>query len=189
MEATGIICEYNPLHLGHQKQIRLIREAEPAGTEIRMSFCEILQKGNFYRGNLGKAKQEYTYISDGTEQWAEPHFTFYGFRYVKIEGYTKEPALSDFEGCVIYSDLEQTGQINTSDWRINRLFENAKWIWIHNENNADETVSEKTLSGIEDAVVGTLGENDGLGVFFEHCVKLSKHLNFPPVNRLKKFII
>ena len=104
-----------------------MRVAEPAGTEIRMSFCEILQKGNFYRGNLGKAKQEYTYISDGTEQWAEPHFTFYGFRYVKIEGYTKEPALSDFEGCVIYSDLEQTGQINTSDWRINRLFENAKW--------------------------------------------------------------
>ncbi len=104
-----------------------MRVAEPAGTQIRMSFCEILQKGNFYRGNLGKAKQEYTYISDGTEQWAEPHFTFYGFRYVKIEGYTKEPALSDFEGCVIYSDLEQTGQINTSDWRINRLFENAKW--------------------------------------------------------------
>ena len=23
---VGIICEYNPLHLGHLKQIRLIRE-------------------------------------------------------------------------------------------------------------------------------------------------------------------
>ena len=124
-----------------------MRVAEPAGTQIRMSFGEILQKGNFYRGNLGKAKQEYTYISDGTEQWVEPHFTFYGFRYVKLERIAAsencrqedlkeslqqeasawEPALSDFEGCVVYSDLEQTGQINTSDWRINRLFENAKW--------------------------------------------------------------
>ena len=26
MKIVGIICEYNPLHLGHQKQIRLIRE-------------------------------------------------------------------------------------------------------------------------------------------------------------------
>ena len=26
MKTVGIICEYNPLHLGHQKQIRLIRE-------------------------------------------------------------------------------------------------------------------------------------------------------------------
>ena len=26
MKTVGIICEYNPLHLGHQKQIRRIRE-------------------------------------------------------------------------------------------------------------------------------------------------------------------
>ena len=25
MQITGIICEYNPLHLGHQKQIDLVR--------------------------------------------------------------------------------------------------------------------------------------------------------------------
>ena len=115
-----------------------MRVAEPAGTCIKMSFGEILQNGCFYRGNLGKAKQEYVYISDGTEKWAEPHFTFYGFRYVKLERSTDlengqpvdsawEPALSDFEGCVVYSDLEETGWLTTSDWRINRLFANAKW--------------------------------------------------------------
>ena len=26
MKTVGIICEYNPLHLGHQKQIQRIRE-------------------------------------------------------------------------------------------------------------------------------------------------------------------
>ena len=25
MQVAGIICEYNPLHLGHQKQIRLLK--------------------------------------------------------------------------------------------------------------------------------------------------------------------
>ena len=100
---------------------------EPAGTVIKLSHGEILQNDCFYNDNLRKAKAEYTYISDGTEQLVSPHFTFYGFRYVKIEGNTTELSLDDFEGCVVYSDLEETGYITTSDARINRLIENAKW--------------------------------------------------------------
>lgn len=100
---------------------------EPAGTVIKLSHGEILQNKCFYNDNLRKAKAEYTYISDGTEQVVSPHFTFYGFRYVKIEGNTTELSLDDFEGCVVYSDLEESGHITTSDTRINRLFENAKW--------------------------------------------------------------
>ena len=99
----------------------------PAGTVIKLSHGEILQDDCFYRDNLRTAKAEYTYISDGTEKIVEPHFTFYGFRYVKIEGFINEPALSDFEGCVVYSDLEETGWFTTSDERVNRLFLNAKW--------------------------------------------------------------
>lgn len=104
-----------------------MRVHEPAGTMIKLSHGEILQNECFYNENLRKAKAEYIYISDGTEQVAEPHFTFFGFRYVKIEGNTKELTLNDFEGCVIYSDLEESGRITTSDPRINRLYENAKW--------------------------------------------------------------
>ena len=29
MKNTGIICEYNPLHLGHRKQLDLIRQDDP----------------------------------------------------------------------------------------------------------------------------------------------------------------
>ena len=46
----------------------------------------LLQRGNFYNDNLRSAKSEYIYISDGTEMDLVPHFTFYGYRYVKIEG-------------------------------------------------------------------------------------------------------
>ena len=37
---------------------------EPKGTRIYMQFGEVLQDGNFYRGNLRTAKAEFTYISD-----------------------------------------------------------------------------------------------------------------------------
>lgn len=104
-----------------------MRVHEPAGTVIKLSHGEILQNDCFYNENLRKAKAEYTYISDGSEQVVMPHFTFYGFRYVKIEGNTTELSLDDFEGCVIYSDLEESGWIETSDVRINRLIANAKW--------------------------------------------------------------
>lgn len=104
-----------------------MRVQEPAGTAIRLQFGEILQNDCFYRDNLRSAKAEYTYISNGTEQVVEPHFTFYGFRYVKVEGLHHPLNLNDFTGCVVYSDLEESGWLTTSDARINRLFANAKW--------------------------------------------------------------
>ena len=102
------------------------RVQEPAGTRIRLQHGEILQKGCFYNDNLRAAKAEYVYISDGSEKYVQPHFTFYGFRYVKIEG-IENPKLEDFTGCVVYSDVEETGWFTTSDSRINQLFSNAKW--------------------------------------------------------------
>ena len=42
MKIVGIICEYNPLHLGHQKQFRHIRETFDEDTAI---VC--LMSGNF----------------------------------------------------------------------------------------------------------------------------------------------
>ena len=100
---------------------------EPIGTAIKLQHGEILQDGCFYNENLRYAKAEYTYISDGTQAKASPYFTFFGFRYVKISGNTKPIDLNDFLGCVVYSDLDETGFFTTSDDRINRLYLNAKW--------------------------------------------------------------
>ena len=103
------------------------RTNAPKGTVIRLQYGEVLQDGNFYRDNLRTAKAEYTYIADGTEAVVRPHFTFYGFRYVKVEGWPGELNPDDFTGCVLYSDLEQTGSIETSNELVNRLFLNALW--------------------------------------------------------------
>ena len=99
----------------------------PAGTSMLLQYGEILQGGNFYRGNLRSARCEFSYCSDGTEKTVRPHFTFYGFRYVKISGWDGPIDPQDFTGCVIYSQMEQTGWIETSDQKLNRLFENIVW--------------------------------------------------------------
>lgn len=99
----------------------------PKGFEVMMQFGEVLQDGNFYRDNLRTALCEYKYISDGKKGKIRPRFTFYGFRYVKLTKWHGEAALDDFSGCVLYSDIEQTGTIKTDNELINRLFLNALW--------------------------------------------------------------
>lgn len=96
------------------------------GEQITLQYGEILQQGNFYNENLRTAKQEYTYISDGKTKTVKPLFTFYGFRYVKIIG-PEAIKLSDFTACVVYSKLKRTGEITTSNDKLNRLFLNTLW--------------------------------------------------------------
>lgn len=103
------------------------RTYAPVGTRIYLQFGEILQEGNFFRDNLRTAKAEYTYIADGTEMVVEPYFTFYGFRYVKILGWLGDLNLDDFTGCVVYSQMDTIGEIETSNEKVNQLFKNAMW--------------------------------------------------------------
>lgn len=100
----------------------------PAGRRVILQYGEILQEEKFYRDNLRSAQAEYTFIANGRKQFARPHFTFYGFRYVKVTGMEVNAAnVDEFEAWVLYSDLEETGEIRTSHPKLNRLIENTKW--------------------------------------------------------------
>jgi alpha-L-rhamnosidase len=103
------------------------RTSAPAGARIHLQFGEVLQGGNFFRDNLRTARAEYIYIADGTDAVAQPYFTFYGFRYVKISGWVGELDIDDFTGCVVYSRMDTIGEIETSNEKVNRLFKNAMW--------------------------------------------------------------
>lgn len=45
MKITGIICEYNPFHLGHQKQIDLIRKEDPDTAVVCLMSGNFVQRG------------------------------------------------------------------------------------------------------------------------------------------------
>ncbi len=104
---------------------------EPRGTKIHVQVGEILQQGNFYRDNLRTAKAEYVYISDGEPHVLQPKFTFYGYRYAKIQGVTNLKA-GDFTGLVMHSEMTRTGSLVTGHELINRLILNAEWGQIGN---------------------------------------------------------
>lgn len=99
---------------------------EPRGTVIHIQTGEILQQGNFYNENLRSAKSEYFYTSDGNEKLIRPHFTFYGYRYVKVEG-VADLKKEDFTGLACYSDIETRGILHTGHDLVNRFVENVKW--------------------------------------------------------------
>ena len=98
----------------------------PAGTLVHLQFGEVLQNGCFYRDNLRSAQAEYRYISGGKPVDLVPHFTYYGYRYVKVEG-IKDLRPEDFTSLVLYSDVAPASTLTTGDAKINRLIANAEW--------------------------------------------------------------
>ncbi len=99
----------------------------PRGARVVLNFGEILQNGNFYNENYREAESQFVYVSDGNPETVRAHFSFYGFRYVKVSGWEGELKKENFRGKVLYSDLLRTGYIHTSSDKINRLYENTVW--------------------------------------------------------------
>lgn len=100
---------------------------QPRGTKITLDFGEILQDGNFYNENYRSAKSQFIYISDGREEMVKPSFTYFGFRYVRVTGWTGKLSKEDFTGKAVYSCMDITGKIKTGHQGVNQLFSNAMW--------------------------------------------------------------
>lgn len=100
-----------------------------SGQAVELQHAEILDRdGNFYTENMRKAKQCIRYTLKGGEQETyEPHFTFQGFRYVKLSGFSADLQLEDFTGIVMHSNMERTGDFQCSDPLVNQLHHNILW--------------------------------------------------------------
>ena len=96
------------------------------GQEMIMNHGEVLQEECFYNKNYRTAKALLRYVGDGEKRIYEPKFTYFGFRYILVEGLEKVDP-NDFEGVVIYSNLEKTIECKTDNDKINQLIHNAFW--------------------------------------------------------------
>ena len=94
--------------------------------QLSFKFGEVLQNKTFYNGNYRSATKGLQFKGDGKDRVFEPKFTFFGFRYVLVEGLDNVDP-KDFEGVVIYTDLEKTIKCETDNTKINRLISNAFW--------------------------------------------------------------
>ncbi|WEG11747.1 family 78 glycoside hydrolase catalytic domain [Pullulanibacillus sp. KACC 23026] len=101
------------------------------GDPIKISPGELLEEDGTINQKPSGSPYEYNYILKGDmiEEW-EPRFSYYGFRYVQIEGasFSKKrgdatiiPQILDIKGKFIYPELNQIGTFNTSDEMINQI--------------------------------------------------------------------
>ena len=104
-----------------------------AGQIIELHHGEILKDGHFCNDNLRFYYDYSTYYDQynqvarltcsGGEDIFVPRFTYFGFRYVLVEGITKEQATDSLlTYLVMSSDLPTIGGFASSDERVNALF-------------------------------------------------------------------
>ncbi|KAK8884264.1 hypothetical protein M9Y10_043372 [Tritrichomonas musculus] len=107
----------------------------PKDFETIIEFGEIFNDGQFINENLRTAKQQFRVISNGQKIRISPHFTFYGFQYVKFTQFHKSAKYKegdlieyfDITAHSIYSDLEEIGRFECGQKKVNRLYSNAFW--------------------------------------------------------------
>jgi alpha-L-rhamnosidase len=151
----------------------LVKNLKPGAT-VKLSYSEIMQDGLFYRDNLRSAKAEYVYMSNGGDAFVRPHFTFFGFRYVKVEGIDHIEA-DDFTANALYSDIERCGWIETANPEVNRLIENI--LWSQKDNFLDIPTDcpqrDERMGWTGDAAVfcETANQNMYTPAFFNHYIK------------------
>lgn len=111
-----------------------LRVKGDAGDTIQLKFAEVLDKaGNFYTANLRSAKATDCFIlKNNQEETFEPHFTYHGFRYVKVTGLKGSPNLNQIIGIVIHSAIQPTGIFSCSDSLVNQLQNNIQWSQVDN---------------------------------------------------------
>jgi alpha-L-rhamnosidase len=114
-------------------RIRIPSLVKPANHIVSLIHAEVLEDQELGTRPLRIAKCTDTITSAGNEirNWA-PRFTFHGFRYVQINGWSPEDTanpltLDSLTAEVMHTDLKRTGWFNCSHPMINKLHENATW--------------------------------------------------------------
>lgn len=151
-----------------------ITGAFETGQKVMMQYGEVLQKGRFYRDNLRTAKAEFTYVSKGKGETIRPHFTYYGFRYVKIKGLNPEKEYK-FTAYRIMSDIERTGWVATDHDKVNHLLENTlrsqKCNFLDIPTDCPQRDERMGWTGDAEIFASTACFHMDSGSFFHHYMK------------------
>jgi alpha-L-rhamnosidase len=148
-----------------------------AGEFITLYHAEVLDKeGNFYTENLRSAKQSNIYIlKGGDEETFHPHFSWQGFRYVKVEGFSGELKPENFTAVALYSDMAPTGTFSCSDTLVNQLQHNIQWgqkgNFIDVPTDCPQRDERKGWTGDAQAFAHTASFNFRVNSFFAKWMK------------------
>lgn len=107
-----------------------------AGEKITLRFAEVKypdlaeygeKVGMIMLENIRAAMAQDVYTLKVGNQIIEPRFTFHGYRYLEITGIDKALPLQSVKGKVISSVKELASSYETSNPKVNKLWENITW--------------------------------------------------------------
>lgn len=113
-----------------------------SGKTVKLTPAELLNEDGSPNQTWTGSPYDYNYTltGEGVESW-NPRFTYYGFRYVQIEGAVPEgftpedstlPRLLSIEGQMIYPEFEASGSFESSDRLLNKTHELINWAILSN---------------------------------------------------------
>ena len=99
-----------------------------AGERLSISTAEVLDSdGNFYTANYRSARSQLHYVCREGRQSYKPRFTFFGFRYLRIDEAPGGFSAEQIRAVVLHSEMTRTGWLESSDPMLNQLFSNILW--------------------------------------------------------------
>ncbi len=109
---------------------------EKPGSEVKLRFAEVTypdlpefkeNTGMIMLENIRGALAQDIYITKGGKETIQPRFTFHGYRYIEITGIEKPLPLNSVKGIVLSSIHELSSSYETSNKKVNKLWENIVW--------------------------------------------------------------
>jgi len=116
--------------------IASIRVSGPKGATIRITPAELMAGDSVNQKATGKPYYwQYTLKGDGEKESWQPRFTYYGFRYLQVDGAVVEgepnpdhlPVLHDLQGLLTRNAVERTGRFTTSNLLFRRIDTLIDW--------------------------------------------------------------
>ncbi len=106
------------------------------GQEITLRFAEVKYPdlpeykdltGMLMLENIRAAMAQELYTARGGEETIQPRFTYHGYRFIEITGIEKPLPLSAVKGTVLSSVTSLASHYETSQPKVNKLWENITW--------------------------------------------------------------
>ena len=90
-----------------------------AGDAVRLTPGELLDEKGFVTQRSSGGPEYFTYtLKGGSPETWHPRFSYYGFRYVQVEG---DAEVTDLEGQFLYSSAPPAGEFSCSNELFNRI--------------------------------------------------------------------
>ena len=102
--------------------------AEEKGQEVHIRYAEILGPDGFLSTeNLRGAQAKDIYISNGVKAVYRPKFTYHGFRYVEVAGFTRQLEASMITAYTIRNAVPIAGEFHADNELLNQIQHICVW--------------------------------------------------------------